>query len=130
MLLSLDIRPADDQRQTMERRATKFEILENRLERTAFSSVIEFYFRKPVCVEGDRALPMSRLKKLVFGYKEKFGIRIDKAPNQPRASDPVDLDVAPCYPLHGKNLLKAHMGAPHNYFPELFGSGELCLVVT
>jgi hypothetical protein len=44
---------------------------------------------------------MSRLKKLVFGYEEELGIRVDKTPNEPRASNPVDLDVAPCYPFHG-----------------------------
>jgi len=95
----------------------EFKILENCLERTAFSSVIEFYFRKSVCIEGDRAHRMSRLEKLVFGYEEEFGIRIDKTPNEPRASNPVHLDVTPRYPFHRKNLLEAPMGAPRRSLP-------------
>jgi hypothetical protein len=85
--------------------------------RTAFSSVIEFYFRKPVCVEGDRAFPVSRLKELDFGYKEEFGIGIDKATNEPWASNPVHLDVTPRYPLHRKNLLQEPIGAPQSSLP-------------
>src|SRR6267154_556435 len=122
MLLSFDIRSTDDQRQTMKRRVNKFEILENGFERTAFPSVIEFYLRKPVGVEGDRALPVSRLKKLVFGYKEELRIRIDKAPNEPRASHSVYLDVAPRYPFHRKDLLETPMGRLKDHFPELFES--------
>src|SRR5258707_15862849 len=130
MLLPFDIRPADDQRQTVKGWINEFEIFEDCVERTAFSSVIEFYFRKPVCIEGDRALPVSRLKKLVFRYKEELGIRIDKAPNEPRASHPVHLDVTARYPFHRKDLLEAPMRRLKDHFPEPLESGELCLAAT
>jgi hypothetical protein len=79
---------------------------------TTFSAVIEFYFRKPVGIEGDRALPVRRLQKLVFRHEKELSIRIDKPPNEPRASNPVDFDVTPRYPLHLKNLIQVCRSFP------------------
>jgi hypothetical protein len=69
MLLSFDIRSPDDQRQTVKSWVNEFEILENCLEGTAFSPVVQFYFRKSCRVERYRLFTAGRLKKLIFGHE-------------------------------------------------------------
>jgi hypothetical protein len=69
MLLALDIRPADDQRQPVKRRVHELEILENGLERTAFSPVVQLYFRKSCRVERYRLFAAGRLKKLILRHE-------------------------------------------------------------
>jgi hypothetical protein len=54
-------------------------------------------------IKRDRTGLVSHLIHPALGDEDEFGIRIDETPDQPRARNPVNMDVRTSYPFHNES---------------------------
>ncbi|GCC47213.1 hypothetical protein chiPu_0031396, partial [Chiloscyllium punctatum] len=86
----------DNRRQMVERRILDLVDAQNGIERAAFALVREFH---AIDIVGNPARPLGDRDDLILRDVDELRIRIDEAPDQPGASNTVDLRVFTCHPL-------------------------------
>ena len=76
------------------------EVLQNGLERTSISTMVQAHVGQSSRVEGCRAFALRCCEQLRFSDEQEFGVSVDEPFDQARTCDPIDLDVLARNPAH------------------------------
>src|SRR5262249_53339227 len=85
VLLAVHIGGTNDQTEAVQCGVVQLEVLQDHLERAAFTAMIQLHLVEPSGVEGCRALPLRSRQQLPFRYEQELGLLIDEPDDQPWA---------------------------------------------
>jgi hypothetical protein len=103
VLLAADVGAVNDARQAMERRVLELAFADQHLEGTQAVVVGKLQLRVAGHIERHRFVLRGQGQHLLLGNEQELCLRINEAPDEPRASHAIHFDVFSRNPLHGSS---------------------------